>query len=145
MACPFFMPGARHDAELWQHRQRLPLGDGFTGCCMAAGRDGGACGDEELRNLCNIGYAKGCASLPSTREADAVRFVVSRDSGNSISVQWVFEREYLPVANGTLEYDFVSARWVSPHVNAVVQRMAECYLESYLARHPRQRAVGRND
>ncbi len=78
MACPYFMPTSRHEEELWAHRQRLSLGDGFAGCCTAPGRNGCAASDAELKDLCNLGYASACEHLPAERLADAVRFVIAR-------------------------------------------------------------------
>ena len=35
MACPYFIPAEPHERELWPHRYRLSLGDGFAGRCGA--------------------------------------------------------------------------------------------------------------
>jgi hypothetical protein len=112
---------------------------------MAPGREGIEAGEAELRDYCNVGYAKGCPHLPVERKADVVRFAVARDGGRTLSLHWVTEREHLPVEHGTLEYDAIAQCWTVAHENACVQRMAECYMETYVARHPRQQAVGRPD
>jgi hypothetical protein len=141
MACPYFMPTSRHDAELWMHRQRLSLGDGFAGTCTAPGRNGCAASDAELKDLCNLGYASACGHLPAHRLADAVRFAVACDSADTLTLQWSSERDHLPVAHGQLEYDTATARFTTAHNDLCVQRMAECFIESYLLRHPRQRSA----
>ena len=56
MACPYFIPAEIHQGELWPHRERLPLGDGFSGRCGAQPPHG-SCDDENLRLHCNLGYA----------------------------------------------------------------------------------------
>jgi hypothetical protein len=44
------------------------------------------------------------------------------------------EAAHLPLDHGTLTYDLNAARWVSQHRDQRIQKMAECYLESYLQR-----------
>jgi hypothetical protein len=134
MACPYFIPEQRCDAELWQHRARLPLGDGFSGTCCAQ-TDGYRPSTEELRELCNIGYARGCARLPEQRDADSVRFL-ARDGGGFVSVKYLLERGHAPVSHGELRYDPATRAWSEVHPDHRVQTKAQCYLESYLARHP---------
>ncbi|MDP9266986.1 MAG: hypothetical protein M3P27_01500 [Acidobacteriota bacterium] len=134
MACPFFIPEQRCDAELWQHRARLPLGDGFTGRCCAHA-EAYRPSQDELRDFCNLGYAKTCARLPAGRDADSVRFM-ARASDALISIKYLLERGHAPVADGELRYDPAAAQWQSPHPDERVQTKAQCYLESYLARHP---------
>lgn len=110
---------------------------------MAPGRAGVEAEEAELKEFCNIGYANSCAHLPTDRKADAVRFAVARDGSSTLSLDWVMEREHLPVEHGTLEYDASAQRWSVAHEDPCVQRMAECYIETYIARHPRQRAANR--
>lgn len=134
MACPYFIPEQRCDSELWQHRARLPLGDGFRGTCCAQPEPYSP-SDEELRELCNIGYARTCPRLPSERDADSVRFM-ARPSDGFVSIKYLLERGHAPVTNGELRYDPGAGRWTSTHPDQRVQSKAQCYLESYLARHP---------
>jgi hypothetical protein len=49
-------------------------------------------------------------------------------------LQVVFETEYLPAGHGLLEYDELLDLWVSTHPEPVIQRLAECFLHSYLQR-----------
>lgn len=134
MACPYFIPEHRCEAELWQHRARLPLGDGFTGFCCAQEQAYTPTHDE-LREYCNIGYAKQCPRLPAQRDADSVRFM-ARESGNFVSIKYLLERGHAPVSHGELRYDPAAGQWSEPHPDRRVQTKAQCYLESYLARHP---------
>lgn len=139
MACPYFIPEQRCEAELWQHRARLPLGDGFTGHCCAQAEPYRPSHDE-LRELCNVGYAKTCPRLPAERDADSVRFM-GRSSAvhgaeNLIAIKYLLELGHAPVADGELRYDVTIAQWQAPHPDERVQKKAQCYLESYLARHP---------
>lgn len=128
------MPTERLDAELWPHRARLPLGDGYRGLCMAPGREPSAPADGELKDFCNLGYAKGCPRLPQERHADAVRFIVTQDRDGQIGLYFTSEREHAPRQHGLLTFDRAQQRWLASHPDACVQRMAECYLQSYLSR-----------
>jgi hypothetical protein len=129
MACPFFMPEQRFEAD-WPFPQRLPLGAGWSGTCSAPGHEGARPEPEELRSGCNLGYARHCSRLPATRHADAVRFALGEERGGVLRVQFVCERDYLPAEWGELLYETASGSWLRPHANASVQRMAECYVQA---------------
>lgn len=113
---------------------RLPLGAGFSGLCSAPGHEGARPSDDELREFCNVGYAAGCSRLPDQRSCDAVRFSVARESAGQICLWFVCEAAHLPVTHGTLQYDMTEGRWVALHADARMQKLAECYLQSYLAK-----------
>lgn len=110
MACPFFIPTVPHELELWPHRYRLSLGDGFAGCCAAHAPES-LCDDETLRSQCNLGYAR-CAHLPAERLFDAVRFQVQSQSYTILLVQFACERAHLPASCGELRYDQCSKAWL---------------------------------
>ena len=126
------MPTARSEGEWWQFRSRLPLGDGWHGLCAAPGHAGQQPTDEQQRDNCNLGYARGCARLPQQRPADAIRFSVVTDHQGRIRMRYVFELAHQPGEHGTLEYDTAAGQWVVTHPEARVQRLAECFLESYV-------------
>ncbi len=128
------MPTEKHDSALWVHPARLPLGAGWKGYCTVPAHEGELPGDEQLREHCNLGYAHDCAWCPSDRPWDSTRFGVSKESERRIVIGYVCEKDHRPIEHGTLEYDPVVARWSSCHPDRRVQRMAECYLEAYLAR-----------
>jgi hypothetical protein len=134
VACPFFMPTSKLENAGWLHPSRLPLGGGWAGQCCAPGHEGVQPTHEELRELCNLGYPAGCSRLPKERVYDAVRFSVARDRGEQLQVLFVFESRHRPAGHGMLEYDVSLGRWVSPHADLRIQKMAECYLQSYLLR-----------
>ena len=155
MACPFFMPVERLENGAWPHPARLPLGCGWSGCCTAPGHEGEVPSAQELHE-CNLGYALGCGRLPKERAWDAVRFFImgggdaataKRDDSpdasglgsqkSSIQFRYVCESDYLPVEHGSVEFEMKSKQWVRGHTDARVQRMAECCLESYLAKRGR--------
>lgn len=145
MACPFFMPEVRFENGGWLHAERLPLGGGWSGRCTAPGHEGETPSHDELREFCNLGYAEGCGRLPRERVWDSVRFAVKRvvnDSENGtaghILIRYICERGHRPIENGTLEFDAFEARWVKPHHDRRVQRMAECFLESYMEKRKSQ-------
>lgn len=134
MACPFFLPQKRIENPLWPHPVRLPLGDGWSGQCTAPGHEGVQPGEEELKDGCNLGYARACPRLPGERHGDAVRFSLARDREGKLAVQVVCEIAYAPAGHGMLEFDVAAGRWSSAHPDARIQKMAECFLESYLRR-----------
>jgi hypothetical protein len=134
VACPFFMPSKQLEEGLWLHPSRLPLGAGFRGHCTAPGHEGAEPASGELREFCNLGYARGCSRLPAERIWDAVRFSPVSVAEQRIQLRYVCEREHRPGEQGTLEYDVTRNLWLARHGDARIQKMAECYVEAYLRR-----------
>jgi len=144
LACPYFMPVARLENGSWPHPVRLPLGGGWCGHCTAPGHEGEIPAQDVLEAFCNLGYASGCSWSPRERVWDAVRFAVAapQDSmgrhevgkipARLLILRYVCERDHRPVGHGDLEFDLACAAWVRRHDDARVQKMAECFLESYL-------------
>lgn len=145
MACPYFMPVARLENGAWPHPARLPLGGGWSGHCTAPGHEDAAPSQDILESFCNLGYASGCGWAPAKRACDAVRFAVAApetppaDSGDTgqggarfLRITYVYERDHLPAGQGELEFDLAGSKWIRPHQDLRMQRMAECFLESYL-------------
>jgi hypothetical protein len=146
LACPFFMPVARLENGSWPHPARLPLGGGWCGHCTAPGHDGELPPQNVLEAFCNLGYASSCSWSPRERLWDAVRFAVSAPRGSAshetrdfdavparvLLLRYVCERDHRPVEHGDLEFDLSQASWVRRHDDARIQKMAECFLESYL-------------
>jgi hypothetical protein len=135
LACPFFMPTERADDIAFPHPSRLPLGSSWRGRCLVSGHEHAALSSVELES-CNLGYAKSCPRLPKDRACDAVRFAVVNESRQSISLQFVLEKAYLPISHGTLAYDQPSKNWTLPHPHPGIQKKAECFLKSYLDKKP---------
>ncbi len=79
--------------------------------------------------------------MPVDRQADCVRFALSRDEGSKIAFQYVYERKHEPVSHGIVEYDCVAGAWIMSLTDEIVQRQAECYLAGYLERRPREKAA----
>jgi hypothetical protein len=146
LACPYFMPVARLENGSWSYPARLPLGSGWCGSCTAPGHEGELPPKDVLEAFCNLGYASRCSWSPPLRVWDAVRFAVSvpRDSAMPVEarnvgasparvllLRYVCERDYRPVEHGDLEFDLSQAAWVRRHDDARIQKMAECFLESY--------------
>lgn len=156
MACPYFMPLERLENGNWPHPARLPLGGGWRGHCTAAGHEGEVPPQHVLEAFCNLGYADPCAWAPLERTWDAVRFGVSfapsagsadravgESPGNhdseggtsdlrTIYLCYVCERNHLPVEHGSLQFDLSQMIWLQRHGDPRVQKMAECFLDSYL-------------
>jgi hypothetical protein len=142
MACPFFMPTTKCDDGSWIHPARLPLGNGWHGQCSAPGHEGSEPTPDQLREFCNLGYASRCPRLPKQRTADAVRLAVTHDQGTRLTVCFVYESAHRPAGHGTLEYDRAGARWLCPHPDPRIQKMADCCLQSYLLRRIQPAAAG---
>ena len=142
MACPFFMPTSKLDDGGWLHPSRLPLGGGWIGQCSAPGHEGAEPTNQEVRELCNLGYAAGCARLPEERPYDAVRFSIAHDRGAQLGLWFVCESRHRPAGHGILEYDVSLGQWTSSHPDVRIQTMAECYLQSYLVRRIQPAASG---
>ncbi len=134
MACPYFFPQQRRDDLVWPHPARLPLGAGFGGTCSAPGFAGTAPSDDELRDGCNLGYAKQCRRLPREREADCARYAVSLDGDQRVVVTWILERDHAPGEHGHAEYDCAARQLTVAPDNARIRRQLECYLGEFLRR-----------
>lgn len=154
MACPYFMPVAKLENGSWPHPARLPLGAGWSGHCTAPEREGQTPPQDVVEAFCNLGYASSCSWNPADRQHDAVRFAVcapldaatranSRRKAleansvpaNVIILRYVCERDHRPVEHGDLEFDLSRAVWLRQHGNPCIQKMAECFLESYLKKN----------
>jgi hypothetical protein len=138
MACPYFVPDERCEAELWQHRARLPLGDAYCGTCRAPGHEGVRPTDDEVRT-CNVGYPRHCSRAPEDRAIDAVRFAVASDDGAQVVVRYSCERAHRPAGNGELRFAFEqgSARCAADPAQDWLLPLARSYVNAYLARNPR--------
>ena len=131
MPCPYFLPTAQLK---WPNAPRLPLGDAYAGAC-GAGADAAEPSLAVLKDLCNLGYARGrCARFPGDAGADAVRFAVAEDAAGIIRISWVREKDHHPLDYGPLEYSVAQAGFVNAVAEDAVCRQAEAYLASYLRR-----------
>jgi hypothetical protein len=133
LACPYFVPREILNDGSWLHPARLPLGAGWTGHCCASGQET-APDHSALRDFCNLGNASACPHLPRDRDWDAVRFSISGTSSEQITLWYVCELAHAPVEHGKLTFHRIEERWINPHADPRVQRLAGCYLETYRAR-----------
>jgi len=131
LACPFFVPLEIVNDGSWPHPSRLPLGAGWAGNCRASGQPAS---NSHIREFCNLGYATACPHLPLSRDWDAVRFSVARAGQDQVTIGFVCELAHAPIEHGKLIFDLTSGVWQNPHGDARVQRLAICYLQTYLAR-----------
>jgi len=145
LACPYFMPVEKIENGNWLHPARLPLGCGWSGQCTAPGHESQVPSRDVLEAFCNLGYASSCTWAPAQRAWDAVRFAVNAPLGSRgksvgssdeaariLRLTYVCEREHCPVEHGELEFDIAQATWLKRHSDLRIQKMAECFLESYL-------------
>jgi len=120
------MPVAKLENGSWPHPARLPLGCGWSGHCTAPGHEDAIPSQDVLQTFCNLGYASTCGwapeqdSIPSENVARVLRLTV------------VYEQNNRPAGQGELEFDLLTAAWSRRHEDARIQKMAECFLESYL-------------
>jgi hypothetical protein len=147
VACPFFMPVEKLENGSWLHAHRLPLGCGWSGHCTAPGHEGEIPSAEDLHQFCNLGYAESCGRLPRERPWDSIRFSarslsINNENGSSRHVQlrYVCERAHLPAEHGMLEFDAATSQWQQRHLDGRLQRMAECFLASYMEKRNKQEA-----
>lgn len=142
MACPFFMPLTKLENGTWPHPARLPLGCGWSGHCTAPGHEGKSPSQDILESFCNLGYASSCSWAPPERAWDAVRFAISAplsggaspqngEAAHELALVYVCERDHRPVEQGQLRFDLANTAWLVRHDDVRIQRMAECFLESY--------------
>ena len=145
------MPVEKLENGNWPHPARLPLGCGWRGHCTAPGHESHVPSQDVLEAFCNLGYASSCEWAPLDRAWDAVRFAVvvppavrersGREgkpdlASRTIRVAYVCERSHRPVRHGDLEFDLESSLWLRRHDDPRIQKMAECFLESYLKKKP---------
>jgi hypothetical protein len=90
--------------------------------------------EHELKTGCNVGHAAACARLPQQRPADAVRFALGEERAGMLRVRFAYEREHLPAGHGELIYETTTHIWQPPQADACLLRMAECYIETQMAR-----------
>ena len=134
MACPYFFPVERRSSAADVRDAMLPLGDSWSGLCRATAGPLSTPDESALRPLCNLGYARGnCPQFPSSDGPDAVRFTISRDSGGTLGIAFVVERDHHPFAHGRLEYDAASGI-LSQAPGEILARQACAYAESYRRR-----------
>jgi|SRR5579872_1126448 hypothetical protein len=150
MPCPYFMPETRLEGGNWPHPTRLPLGCGWSGHCTAPGHEGQVPTPNILESFCNLGYAGNCSWAPLLRTWDAIRFAVlpptessARNQGpaeiapaRTLRLVYVCERNHRPIDHGELEFDLSQSTWLRRHEDERIQKMAECFLESYLKKKP---------
>ena len=142
LACPYFMPVAKLESGNWPHPARLPLGCGWSGHCTAPGHEGHTPPQEIVESFCNLGYASRCSWAPVERAWDSVRFAVFAPAAvgdasagalaRELRLVYVCERDHRPMAHGQLLFDLSNSAWLIRHDDTRIQKMAECFLESYL-------------
>lgn len=111
---------------------------------MAPGHEQATPSQEILESFCNLGYAGNCTWAPADRICDAVRFAVvappkkeKQESSEDprarvLRLAYIYEYANRPAGQGQLEFDLRAAVWLRRHEDARIQKMAECFLESYL-------------
>ena len=100
---------------------------------------------DDLQQFCNLGYAEGCKRLPKDRKWDSIRFGARTLGGDKqsstasrIQVRYVCERDHRPAEHGMLEFDAAGNRQEPRHHDPRLQRMAECFVETYVEKRKRQ-------
>jgi hypothetical protein len=113
---------------------RLPLGEFYEGECRASSEPHLPSG-QLVTKFCNNGYGRGaCDRFPADSAADAVRFHIATAEPGAVRVQFVLEKACWPTSDGFLDYAKSSSQFLTVHPNAIVQRQAEAFLDSFLRR-----------
>jgi hypothetical protein len=136
VACPFFHPTESFQDGVWLKPPRLPLGDPCRGHCTA-GPDGDIePGVDDLRQYCNLGYARGrCSRFPAASDtADAIRFSVTRDRDGDIALICIFEKDYAPVRHLALIYATGTRSFATAVETSILEAQARKFIDSYLNR-----------
>ncbi len=123
MACPYFLPQRPLDSGGWNPAPRLPLIDAWAGECHAPQAKNLEPGENETREFCNLGYARGrCPHFPPDAAADAVRFSISVNEAGDRRVIYVLEKDHAPVEHGLLG---------ETAVDPLLSRQGQAFLDSY--------------
>ena len=86
---------------------------------------------------CNLGYARGLACFSGDCGTDASRFSISKDDGDTITVQWCIERDHRPLSWGEANWSRSGVRFEEPLDDPVLNSQMAAYVASYLdAREP---------
>jgi hypothetical protein len=133
LACPYFVPLEIVNDGSWPHPARLPLGAGWSGNCVASGRESPA-SELHSRQFCNLGYAIQCPHLPATTDWDAIRFSVARFSREQVILSFVCELRHAPIEHGKLTFDCVNEAWIESAADPRVLTLANRYVQTYRAR-----------
>ena len=73
-----------------------------------------------------------CGLLFAPRPTPATRLAQRRLLLRVLRLRYVCEKNHLPVEHGDLEFDLSRSAWLRAHDDSRVQKMAECFLDSYL-------------
>jgi hypothetical protein len=117
----------------------MPLGDPWGGTCHARADDIVEPPDLQQRELCNCGYARTrCDRFPGGSAADAVRFSIISDTGGSVRLVYIIEKDHAPASHGVLE--FPESGEITG-VSNLLAHQAKAFLESYLYGRTRVQAA----
>jgi hypothetical protein len=128
MACPYFLANEPESVGEANGRPRPPLGRFYDGRCLS----GGAQTPLPLER-CNLGYARGLACFPADSGADASRFSVGQDDGNTITVRWCIERDHRPLSWGEANWSRAGGWFREPFEDPAFSSQIAAYVASYLA------------
>ena len=135
VACPYFhavKPRTQTDSS---RSAMLPLGDAWDGVCHANGEAPWEPDEQTLQSCCNLGYARGCcARFPAADGPDAARFTIAADSGESLRVYYVLERNHHPWSHGPLEFSRSGESAEAHSADEATVNLARAYVTSYLRR-----------
>lgn len=129
MPCPYFAPVSPRTESEWFRAPRSPLGVLHTGECRAAAQPVPSDG-----LLCNTGYARdACPSFPKDANADAVRFMITQRTAESLELLYVFERANSPTDRGTLRYQLVTGTLTGAETRPILAMQARQYVVNALS------------
>lgn len=115
---------------------RLPLGNPCRGRCSSAIGASAEPGLDDIRKLCNVGYARGrCERFPAAFEGpDAIRFSITRDDSDTISLLCIYEKDYSPSGHSPVIYDTLTRCFTIQPGSSILEAQARLFVDSYLSR-----------
>src|SRR5208283_2703311 len=118
MPCPYFEPTSPVDEPL-HGRSRLPLIEEYDGRCHAL--DGAVAAVGEMRwQCCNQGYSLGrCPKFPAGFDG-ALRYSVTRHTGDLLEVVWIEERDHAPYRYGDLHFTISTGCLLETGLDSIV-------------------------
>lgn len=136
MACPLFEP-LEPAAAPRRPGVRLPLIDEYAGVCHASGKAAPPA-DAMLSAGCNQGYAYACPNYSQRGNPSAMRYSVTSQTEQQLTITWIEEQSYSPLRQGTMCFH-IHERRLSPAPTAVIAAQVMAFCRGYLARCPQRK------
>jgi hypothetical protein len=133
MPCPRFEP-VKVVSDPQHANARLPLIDEYDGICHAVAEPFDAPSELRFRN-CNHGNSAGaCQHFPSGEKRSSLRYSVTGQQGDTLTVVCVEEENYTPVRWSNIRYSVTTGQLETPIQDPSLRAQALAFCQSYLRR-----------